>query len=779
MHHQARNRQPPPSQPTLSAFLRAVGLDALNVLKNKLSGYNTRSEPTKLIHTTSLRTTLQRCAVHLLPCAFSIFLISINLQGYFIGFELAGQPGRTSQYIALLQIAAKAQELLIVASLATVVVHRIRHDLIDGEGVPFGLVGAGSLFSQLSYFWSTAFIGSVSRGAKLNATLVGLLLLAGLVAVTAGPAVAVLLVPREQTWSAGGTKYWINGTTKDLWPSRVGLEHYMPETGAGLFGASCSSTKAYTNALCPAGGYLSLMNRFSSSDYSRPWSGTRDSRYTPVGLLVWSPMGQMPPYNMASAQRARTALESSAVGIHGPASWVAATINEDWQVAVDSATASMNSRISRYRYYSTMRSVMDTWVPAVRVVCSDRQSFAPGQRTLQFPVVPEFGGAVRNNLIFDDQNPGEPRELRTVQLSDETLKNLNYTQHARVSAIDLSNVSWTTATTGIIIEHAWDDKTSHSVSSCVVDARWAKGAVSVGLAQAVQTEVYSVTRSVKNSLVSSGSYRAFDMFNSNSGPRDSWRRINITDEWFNSINLPLSNDTNIPYSLNTARPADSNASTVSASDMTTISALLALTASSTSSSPAIEHTLASIFADALSRAGTWRMLNITLPVSNKTPHLTIHHMRIPDFRNQLLHSGEAYSDPSLSSPTSFTPFEVSQIITGYAFKTSSTTDILALAVVILHLAIALAHTTFLLLRRRSSACWDSVPELLALAQQSRKSELALHNTATGIQCLDTFRQRTRIRVSEEDSTRVEVRFDTDVAAGVHKPGKPRETVMYG
>lgn len=779
MHRQARSRQQPSSQPVLSAFLRSVGLGALDVLKNRLLGYNTRVEPKKLIQTTSLRITLQRCAVHLLPCTFSIFLVTINLQGYFIGFELAGQPGKTSQYMALLQIAAKVQELLIVASLSTVVVHRLRHDLIDGEGVPFGLVGSGSLFSQLSYFWSTAFIGSVSRGARLNATLVGLLLLAGLIAVTAGPAVAVLLIPREQAWSAGGTKYWINGTTDDLWPSRVGLEHYMPETGTGLFGASCSSTKAYTNALCPAGGYLSLMNRFSSSDYSRPWSGTKDSRYTPVELLIWSPMGQMPPYNMASAQRARTALESSAVGVHGPASWVAATINEDWQVAVDSVTASMNSRVSRYRYYRTMRSVIDTWVPAVRVVCSDTQSFVPGQRALQFPVVPEFGGAIRNNLIFDDQNPGEPRELRTVQLPGGILKNLNYTQYPRVSVVDLSNVSWTTATIGMIVENVWADKPSHSVFSCVVDARWAKGAVSVGLAQAVQTEVYSVTKSVKNSVVSSESYRAFDMFKSDSGPQTSWRQINVTNEWFNSINLPLSDDAISPYSLNTTQPADSNTSTFSASSITTISALLALTAFNTSSSPAIEHTLASIFADALSRAGTWRILNITLPVTNRNPHLTIHRIRSPDFQYQLLHSGEAYSNPSLSSPTPFTPFEILQEITGYAFKTSSTTDILALAVVILHLVIALAHTAFLLLRRRSSACWDTVPELLALAQQSRTSELALRNTAAGIQCLGTFQQRARVRVSKEDYAQLEIRFDADVAEGGRRLGRPREAVMYG
>lgn len=751
----------------------------MSVLKNKLLGYDSQVEPKKLIYTTSLHITLQRCAVHLLPCTFSIFLVVINLQGYFIGFELAGEPGKTSQYMALLQITAKIQELLVVASLTTVVVHRLRYDLIDGEGVPFGLVGSGALYSQLSYFWSTAFIGSVSGGARLNATLIGLILIAGLIAVTAGPAVAVLLIPREQTWSAGGTKYWIDGTADDLWPLLVGPEHYMPENSTGLLGASCSSEQAYTNALCPAGGYLSLMNRFSSSDYSRPWSGTRDSRYTPVDLLIWSPMGQMPPYNMASAQRARTALESSAVGVHGPASWVAATVNEDWQVAVDSVSASMNSRVSRYRFYSTMRTVIDTWVPAVRVVCSDNQLFSPGQTTLEFPAVPEFGGAIRNNLIFDDQNPGEPRELRTVQLPDQVLKKMNDTRLPRVSVMNLSNVSWTTATMGVVVENVWADGSSHAVSGCVVDARWAKGAVSVGLAQAVQTEIYSVTNSIKNSLVSSESYRAFDMFKSDSGPRSSLRQIHVTDEWFDSINLPLSDDTIIPQPLKTGQSPNANASTIPATGLTTVSALLALTASNEASIPAIEHTLASIFADALSRAGAWRMLDITLPVVDKKPHLTSHHSRVPDFRYQLLNGGEAYSNPSLSSPTSFTPFDISQEITGYAFKTSSITDVLALAVILLHLAIALAHTILLLLRRRSSASWDSIPELLALAQQSQTSVLALQNTAAGIQCPSTYQQRARIRVSEEDSSQLEMKFDADVGGGVNGMRRPREAVLYG
>jgi hypothetical protein len=768
MHRPGWGRHQRLFQLAFSAFLRSVGLDALNVLKSKVLGSDTDLEPKKYVKTKSLSIALQRCAVHLLPCAISILVATINLQGYFIGFELAGESGKTSQYIALLQIAAKAQELLIVASLATVVVHKLRHDLIDGEGVPFGLVGAGSLFSQLNYFWSTAFIGSVSGRTKLNATLVGLVLLAGLIAITVGPAIAVLLIPREQTWPAGGTTYWINGTTDDLWPSRIGLEHYMPEERTGIFGVACSSAQAYKNALCPAGGYLSFLNRFSSSDYYRPWSGSPGSRYTPVNLLIWSPLGQVPPYNMVSAQRARVALESSAIGIHGPASWAAVALNEDWQNTVDALPNDPNSRVTRYRYYSTMRSIIDTRVPSVRVVCSELQYFVPEKRTLQFPVVQEFERAIRNpdpNLTFDDQHTGEPRQLYTVQLPDGTLENLQYTQYPRVSTVDLSNVSWTTATTGIIIERPWSNRneTLHEVSSCIVDARWAKGAVSVGLGQPVIPEIFYVTKAtqaIREALMSSESYRSFDMFRSDAAPRDSLRRIYITPEWLHSINLPLSNDVNTADSKSTTLVGSDTSSNAS-SDKTTLSSLIALRTPNTFLIPAIEHTLAAVFADALARAGSWRVLDMTRPVIDKKYNPTKYHIRKTDYRSQLLDSGEAYEKPSSLSPGTFTEFRMRQEITGYAFKTSSTTDILALVVVLLYLLIALSHTIFLLVRRTSSSCWDSVPELLTLTQQSNQSTFALRNTAAGIERMSTFRQRARIRVSGYDSEHVELIFDTD------------------
>ncbi|USP81540.1 hypothetical protein yc1106_08814 [Curvularia clavata] len=764
--------------PPLSPFLRSLGLGILCVLITRFSHRHSQGERKKPIRTVSLYLAIQRCAVHILPCAFSIFLITINILGYFIGFELAGEPGKTSQYTALLQIAAKIQELLIIASLTTIVVHKVRNDLIDGDGIPFGLVGVGALFTQLSFFWSTAFIGSVSntRTVRRNAATLCLVILAGFIAVTAGPAVAVLLIPREQTWPAGGTKYWINGSSEDLWPSTVDIRHYMPDRGVGVFGPGCSSSDAYKNALCPAGGYEALASRYSSSDNPRPWSAPKDSRYTPAGLLIWSPEGQVPPYNLASAQRARVALESSATGVHGPTAWVAATINDEWQKAVDAIPVESNSRFSRYRYYNTMKSVIGTWIPAVRVVCSSLQAFNASQTSLAFPVVPEFGSAIRNNLVFDDQNPGEPLEMRMTELPGETLQKLRQMPYRSVVAVDLTNATWTTATLGLIVKGPTVENNQQSLSTCVIDARWAKGSVSVGLAQAVQPEIYSITNAPKSPFISATSYRAYDMFRINSEDRDSWRRIRITMDWFDAVNLKLGENIDAPS--NVSKTDNRTLNNVSSAEGTTISSLVALATSDSFLVPTVEHTLASVFADAISRAGSWRVLNVSLPVQRKQFNPTSYHIRKPSYQSELLLDRQAYQNPSTMSTSPFTEFHVRQEITGYAFRVSATTDILALGVLFLHLTMALAHMLFSIIRRRSSSCWDSVPELISLAQQSSPSKVALENTTTGIERMSTFKKRARIRVSGSNSQHVELVFDED-HGGQDLLDRPSTNSVYG
>ena len=91
----------------LSHLLRAVGLEIFNVFARKRPSTGS-VEPIKQIITSSRWLALARCAVHLLPAAFSVVLLVLNLKHYYIGTHLQGIITDDSTDLALLQVGAKA-----------------------------------------------------------------------------------------------------------------------------------------------------------------------------------------------------------------------------------------------------------------------------------------------------------------------------------------------------------------------------------------------------------------------------------------------------------------------------------------------------------------------------------------------------------------------------------------------------------------------------------------------------------------------------------------------
>ncbi|CRK18416.1 hypothetical protein BN1723_011577 [Verticillium longisporum] len=186
--------------------IRAVGLEIITIRKGP--------EPPKSLFVLSRKAALARCIVHLLPAMISIILISINLMGYFIGTRLQGWRGSDSIKLGVLQLCAKVQELLIVASLSTVIFHVVRSEMTFGPGIPLGWMGAGFRFTTLSYLWSSDLWGSIKykhASVLRKFGLVLLLFVSGIITVLAGPSSAVLTVPRVMDWPAGGGRFWLNG----------------------------------------------------------------------------------------------------------------------------------------------------------------------------------------------------------------------------------------------------------------------------------------------------------------------------------------------------------------------------------------------------------------------------------------------------------------------------------------------------------------------------------------------------------------------------------------
>ena len=117
-------------------FLRAVGLELLSLLQIKTKRSRGEGELAKPVIQKSLSIALTRCCVHILPILVSITIISLNLGHLFLGSTIPGFILDNSITIAIFQVLAKLQELLIIASLATLVFEVVRDLMIFGDGVP-------------------------------------------------------------------------------------------------------------------------------------------------------------------------------------------------------------------------------------------------------------------------------------------------------------------------------------------------------------------------------------------------------------------------------------------------------------------------------------------------------------------------------------------------------------------------------------------------------------------------------------------------------------------
>ncbi|KAL4816690.1 hypothetical protein BDW67DRAFT_175314 [Aspergillus spinulosporus] len=176
------------------------------------------------------------------------------MKGAYLGADLMSPFKSETINLMLFQLAAKAHEITIVASLGVIVLHYVRHELLFGEGLPLGLLGSGLAFNHVEYFFSKEFCGSlryVAAGSQARKiALIALILVAGAVATLAGPASATLLVPKSQDWTAGGTHFYLSGTDEQFWPDDLSgdiseLDSTFQTQGVRSYAKELSGSKFY------------------------------------------------------------------------------------------------------------------------------------------------------------------------------------------------------------------------------------------------------------------------------------------------------------------------------------------------------------------------------------------------------------------------------------------------------------------------------------------------------------------------------------------------------
>ena len=196
-------------------LLRSIGL---GIVVTAFQAFFTKNfqEPEKIAIRRSRVTALLRTLIHAVPLGIAIFEIVLNFKGLYVGKHFNKQ-----NYI---QFAAKAHEIAMQASIATILLSYIRFQISTGKGMPFGAVLSGLQFLQVGYLWSSELWSSIlSKEFQLRKKIcfVSLVFVCITIAATAGPSSANLLIARQGLWATGSKYLAVNATFQDIWPDRI------------------------------------------------------------------------------------------------------------------------------------------------------------------------------------------------------------------------------------------------------------------------------------------------------------------------------------------------------------------------------------------------------------------------------------------------------------------------------------------------------------------------------------------------------------------------------
>ncbi|KAL3486647.1 hypothetical protein BJX62DRAFT_17625 [Aspergillus germanicus] len=745
-------------------FLRAVGLGILAIVRS--------DEPPKVLVYKSRRAVVFRSAVHVLPACVSLILITLNLHGYFIGRELQGYSGTDDGKLGALQVAAKIQELLILASVAAVILHVLRLKLTCKEGIPLGFLGADRSFTQISFFWSLEFWGAIlshnTRHWRQNYFLVGLLVFSGVLATLAGPSTAVLMIPRKLDWPVGGGIFWLNGSESELWPTNLDAGY--------LQDYACLTDEARLHDFrCPSAGYLSIFAQLSTW-WNFPDAlhevQLQDSSIRKI-FYVASNIQRIKDTWIYTAHGATANLQDATVNFYRNGLLYLRTYNRN------EAPYPLSLELAESKKFE-----LNTQVPAVRVACLEHRplSLQDASLPITFPKLEQFAmyrtrkkageiidiaDALRDNLVArglvaaNDTNTGGGFSL--------------VPEAPQLLAVPLDITAGSASSLGLLILEQLDTEgTNMNPVTCTVDARWTKATSIIEASPngdiLAHDFVRDQTRNVVRTELVSSSYiqTGLNEFH----PRDdaSWKHIQIHPDWFDLLsprvsNGSLLNDTSRP---NPDYRRQEHTSTLQdqtqIEDSTLLERLLSLYDLPTTGSSsyitglriiALEVAISMLFTDGLSRTAahrhreTWRLFPAW---TYNAWHATTESLA----RSMVRHGApiETYSRPDvLNGPDHATRMVMHAKFFGYALTPTNWFDYLSIVLLLAHILLAIAHTAWSLWRGETSEAWDSIPELVALAQQSPPAGTPLlDNTCAGVRSMRTMRRVVRVESAVNGSS---------------------------
>ncbi|KAL4867473.1 hypothetical protein BDV12DRAFT_209847 [Aspergillus spectabilis] len=679
--------------------------------------YPQYEEPHKVVITHSTLAALRCCAVHLIPIGVSSTIISLNIRGTYLGADLMSPVRSETINLMLFQLAAKAHEITIVASLGVMVLQYVRHELLFGEGLPLGLLGSGLTFNNLEYFFQKEFYGGLrfmarrgNRPRKIAFIL--FVILAGLVGALVGPASAVLLVPKSRDWSAGGSEFFLNGKDSDFWPDDLSGD--MSELNQ-----LCFQDNSAIPGLCPGGGYHSLWAHWGTTNsstfqtqnvpsYAKDLSGSRF--HWPVS----SASSLVPPlYALGDNQEAPNG-RTSLVQPHAATVVMLQRLAEDWWKALRAQTGLEPNQVDD-------RTASAEFKNAISVSrCAAPERLRNSDTTVHFP-------SIAGRFDF----------VHSLPLDIDTL-NATRTDNLRFRWVHLPP-RFGAASIGAIFETPWEGtktgEASRVVVGCTIQAGWVPATV--------YTDKYTFWTGWYpwNILFGDRTPAWFPASDDSTNGR-----VAFGDEWLNLLTPPIPTTTSEAGSW---RPSTiesiflnaglgPSAGPLNKTRTNELQIWLRDENSTWEKVSLVEAIICSVVVDGLSRTGSHRVFNTSSiptrqwPITNYNP--------LPDFASLVLQNKPALHRPPTTDPDAITTIHATMKISGFSLQTSLA-SFLAMSVHFTHMTMATVHIIY----------------------NSRPALEALSNTGGGIKRSRTYAQVAKIRVirpsDSSDQGRIELLFD--------------------
>lgn len=647
-----------------------------------------------------------------------------------------------------LQLAAKLHELILVASLGTIIMHVAHEHLVGNHGLPLGLIANMFAIGSGDYLRTKAFWASVWTGKAHYWRFWLCSLLATILATLAGPSSAIAVIPSlnwfsiDKPFTDDVLPFYVFNQSTALWPSIVTGD----SANSAVSGINCSASLSSTTDQdsCPAGGFA----------ITYPWAGNLLFANSSAGSNISYPDARGDTRRILSTQSCDSDFDGRASGV-SLNTFITGALTAYWTFAQNNFEGLALST-------SQPRLGLDApiYAPRVEVMCDGydyyRTSDIEGRSHVNFPsftpdkqlpsqeyILPYY--STLNDTTFDwvpmpqgDDNPSIGAAIRVPWIYTQD----NDTQLRQATEIHACSIYAQWIPVDVFYEPRDSDQVSFNVKGQLSET-----CLSLPYTQADDQPVKNVTIDLEyandmNQLITfvTGDIPAIiAMLNEATFQDDQ-----VTDAIAYTFKSPFVGSTTSGQSANLSTDA------VRQNRATMISTILA-----------------GVVTDGLARIAGNGLFPYSAPMflTNETDEGNL----VGKFLVTSAHGGE---DESLNA----TAAELDNWLRidplfdrygyGYRWEGSKTVQF-GITVLLVHVALALGHSLIILykvliLRQGVVSSWTTVAELVTLALNSTPSA-RLQDTCAGVTAAKTWRQVVSVRetypghlemvVGPEDTTR--------------------------